>query len=38
MVIATGIANIWARDPFTMTAAQLTLSEAYPSGSCSGWA
>src|SRR5215216_7891286 len=30
MVIATGIANIWARDPFTTTAAQLTLSEAYP--------
>jgi probable F420-dependent oxidoreductase len=30
MVIATGIANIWVRDPFTMTAAQLTLSEAYP--------
>jgi probable F420-dependent oxidoreductase len=30
MVIATGIANIWARDPFTMTAAQLTLTEAYP--------
>jgi alkanesulfonate monooxygenase SsuD/methylene tetrahydromethanopterin reductase-like flavin-dependent oxidoreductase (luciferase family) len=30
MVVATGIANIWARDPFTMTAAQLTLSEAYP--------
>jgi probable F420-dependent oxidoreductase len=30
MVIATGIANIWARDSFTMTAAQLTLSEAYP--------
>jgi probable F420-dependent oxidoreductase len=30
MVIATGIANIWARDPFAMTAAQLTLSEAYP--------
>jgi probable F420-dependent oxidoreductase len=29
-VIATGIANIWARDAFTMTAAQLTLSEAYP--------
>jgi probable F420-dependent oxidoreductase len=29
MVIATGIANIWARDPLTMTAAQLTLSEAY---------
>jgi probable F420-dependent oxidoreductase len=30
MVIATGIANIWARDPFTMTAGQLTLAEAYP--------
>jgi probable F420-dependent oxidoreductase len=30
MVIAAGIANIWARDPFTMTAAQFTLSEAYP--------
>jgi probable F420-dependent oxidoreductase len=30
MVVATGIANIWARDPFTMTAGQLTLSEAYP--------
>ena len=30
MVIATGIANIWARDPFTMTAAQLTLAEAHP--------
>ena len=30
MVIATGIANIWARDPLAMTAAQLTLAEAYP--------
>jgi len=30
MVVATGIANIWARDPVTMTAAQLTLAEAYP--------
>jgi probable F420-dependent oxidoreductase len=30
MVVATGIANIWARDPFTMTAAQFTLAEAYP--------
>jgi probable F420-dependent oxidoreductase len=30
LVIATGIANIWARDPVTMTAAQLTLAEAYP--------
>jgi probable F420-dependent oxidoreductase len=30
MVVATGIANIWARDPVTMTAAQFTLAEAYP--------
>jgi probable F420-dependent oxidoreductase len=30
MVVATGIANIWVRDPVTMTAAQLTLAEAYP--------
>jgi probable F420-dependent oxidoreductase len=30
MIVATGIANIWARDPFTMTGAQLTLAEAYP--------
>ncbi|MDQ5811525.1 MAG: LLM class flavin-dependent oxidoreductase, partial [Actinomycetota bacterium] len=30
MVVATGIASIWARDPFTMTAAQFTLTEAYP--------
>jgi alkanesulfonate monooxygenase SsuD/methylene tetrahydromethanopterin reductase-like flavin-dependent oxidoreductase (luciferase family) len=30
IVIATGIANIWARDAFTMTASQLALSEAYP--------
>ena len=30
MVVATGIASIWARDPVTMTAAQLTLAEAYP--------
>jgi probable F420-dependent oxidoreductase len=30
MVIATGIANVWARDPFTMAAGQLTLAEAYP--------
>jgi alkanesulfonate monooxygenase SsuD/methylene tetrahydromethanopterin reductase-like flavin-dependent oxidoreductase (luciferase family) len=30
MVVATGIANIWARDPLTMAAAQLTLTEAYP--------
>jgi probable F420-dependent oxidoreductase len=30
MVVATGIANIWARDPLMMTAAQLTLAEAYP--------
>jgi probable F420-dependent oxidoreductase len=30
MVIASGIANIWARDPLAMAAAQRTLSEAYP--------
>src|SRR5438445_5136630 len=30
MVIATGIANIYARDPVTMAAAQKTLAEAYP--------
>src|SRR6266481_628225 len=30
MVIATGIANIYGRDPVTMSAAQKTLAEAYP--------
>lgn len=30
MIIATGIANIYARDPVTMAAAQNTLAEAYP--------
>lgn len=30
MVVATGIANIWVRDAFATTAAQLTLAEAYP--------
>src|SRR5580704_3006597 len=30
IVIATGIANIYGRDPVTMAAAQKTLSEAYP--------
>jgi probable F420-dependent oxidoreductase len=30
IVIATGIANIWARDAVTMSAAQKTLCEAYP--------
>ncbi len=30
LVIATGIANIWARDPMAMAAAQKTLCEAYP--------
>jgi probable F420-dependent oxidoreductase len=29
-VIATGIANIYGRDPVTMAAAQKTLAEAYP--------
>jgi probable F420-dependent oxidoreductase len=28
--IATGIANMWARDPMAMAAGQKTLSEAYP--------
>src|SRR5207248_9926012 len=31
IVIATGIANIYARDPFSMAAGQKTLSESYPS-------
>jgi probable F420-dependent oxidoreductase len=30
IVVATGIANIWARDPMTMAAAQKTLCEGYP--------
>ncbi len=30
MVIATGIANIYARDPMAMAAGQKTLAEAYP--------
>jgi probable F420-dependent oxidoreductase len=30
MAIASGIANIWARDPVAMAAAQRTLTEAYP--------
>ena len=30
MVVATGIANIYGRDPVTMACAQKTLSEAYP--------
>ena len=30
MVIGTGIANIWARDPVAMAAAQRTLAEAHP--------
>jgi probable F420-dependent oxidoreductase len=30
IVIATGIANIYARDPMAMSAAQKTLAEAYP--------
>lgn len=30
MVVATGIANVWARDPVTMLAGQLTLAEAFP--------
>jgi probable F420-dependent oxidoreductase len=30
MVVGTGIATIWARDPVAMAAAQRTLAEAYP--------
>jgi probable F420-dependent oxidoreductase len=30
IVVATGIANIWARDPVAMAAGQKTLSEAFP--------
>ncbi len=30
LVVATGITNIWGRDPLTMSAAHKTLSEAYP--------
>src|SRR4029450_10557092 len=30
IVVATGIANIYARDPVAMAAAQNTLAEAYP--------
>ncbi|AWK73886.1 LLM class F420-dependent oxidoreductase [Rhodococcus oxybenzonivorans] len=29
LVVATGIANIWARDPVAMAAGQLTLAEAF---------
>jgi len=30
LVVATGIANVWARDAMAMVAAQKTLCEAYP--------
>src|SRR6185437_6526709 len=30
ILVATGIANIYGRDPFTMASGQKTLSEAYP--------
>jgi probable F420-dependent oxidoreductase len=30
LVVGTGIANMWARDPVAMAAAQRTLAEAYP--------
>ena len=30
MVVATGITNMWGRDPMAMAAAQKTLAEAYP--------
>src|SRR5881397_3180221 len=30
LIVATGIANVWARDAMAMAAAQRTLAEAYP--------
>ena len=30
MVVATGIANVWARDPLALRGAQLLLGEAFP--------
>lgn len=30
LIVATGIANVWARDAMAMAAAQKTLAEAYP--------
>jgi hypothetical protein len=30
MVVATGIANVWARDPLALRSAQQLLGEAYP--------
>jgi probable F420-dependent oxidoreductase len=30
VMVATGIMNVWARDPLATVAAQLTLAEAYP--------
>lgn len=30
LIVATAIANIWARDPMSMTAAHQTLTEAFP--------
>jgi alkanesulfonate monooxygenase SsuD/methylene tetrahydromethanopterin reductase-like flavin-dependent oxidoreductase (luciferase family) len=35
LVIGTGIANIWARAPIAMAAAQRTLAEAHPAVSSS---
>jgi probable F420-dependent oxidoreductase len=36
IIIATGIANIYGRDPITMAAGQKTLAEAYPNRSLLG--
>ena len=33
--VATGIANIYARDAVTMANTQRSLEEAFPAGSCS---
>src|SRR3954452_9546886 len=30
LTIATAVANLWARDPLSLTAAQQTVTEAYP--------
>src|SRR5688572_7944188 len=30
MVVATGIANVWARDPLALSSAQQLLGEVYP--------
>jgi alkanesulfonate monooxygenase SsuD/methylene tetrahydromethanopterin reductase-like flavin-dependent oxidoreductase (luciferase family) len=36
IVVATGIANLWARDAMSMAAGQKTILSPTPTGSCSG--